>query len=385
MKRAPALVISLLLVTACTPRPGAGTLAAVAPTPLAQQQLVHVATSREPEFSSSMNFSAGRAQHLSFARYVISTPPGYQGPDIKWPQTLPPDPERHFAVLESASLTSQEFLDSLTRDRRPSYTDQSVPALPVEAYVFVHGYNTNYPESLMRAGQIVHDNPSRARAVLFAWPSDGALSGYVADKDAAATSRDQLAELLTLLTSDPRIVQVHLGAHSMGCWLAMESLRQLKLSGRDEVLRRLGSVVLAAPDIDMDVFLSQARVVGPLDPPIAVLTSPDDRALNLSNHLAGARQRLGSLDVDDERIQALAESQHLMLIDISSMAATDSLNHDKFLGAAASLQKVLGEAKEGNPLRRAGAFVLRAAASVLEVPGKISRAVADKAADGPLP
>jgi esterase/lipase superfamily enzyme len=203
------------------------------------------------------------------------------------------------------------------------------------------------------------------------------VSGYVADKDAAAFSRDQLAELLTALTMDPRLGRVNLGAHSMGCWLAMESLRQLRLAGSNAALDRLGSVILAAPDIDLDVFRSQISVLGRLEPPLTVLSSPDDRALYLSNRLGGERERLGSLDARDPRIEALAKEEGIQLIDISAMAGTDSLNHDRFVGAAATLQKLLAPKPTQNPLRKAGAFVLDAAASVLEVPGKIGRSAAD--------
>jgi len=244
--------------------------------------------------------------------------------------------------------------------------------------IFVHGYNTNFPEALFRLAQLTVDNPDPvSHTLLFSWPSDGALSGYVADKDGATFSRDQLAALLKNLTSDQRLGDIDIAAHSMGCWLTMESLRQLRLSGQSKVLSRLGSVILAAPDIDLDVFQSQVEAIGPLNPPLTVLASPDDRALSLSNRLGGDRARVGNLDARDPRIQTLAQSEKFQLIDISSMSATDSLNHDRFVGAAASLQKLLTPQKSQNPLRKAGAFVLDAAASVLEVPGRIGRAAAE--------
>jgi len=49
------------------------------------------------------------------------------------------------------------------------------------------------------------------------------------------------------------------------------------------------------------------------------------------------------------------------------------------VGAAASLQKLLAPKTTENPLRKVGAFVLDAAASVLEVPGRLGRAAAEGA------
>jgi len=244
--------------------------------------------------------------------------------------------------------------------------------------VFVHGYNNTYAESVLRMAQLLTDNSPPGQAILFAWPSDGHLSGYVADKDAATFARDDLARLLTALADNPRYRDITLIAHSMGCWVTMEALRELRLSGQDRVLDRLGTVILAAPDIDLDVFRSQVAAVGHLEPPLTVLTSPDDRALEFSTRLGGGRDRLGALDVRDPRIQELASAYSVQLIDISNMAATDSLNHDRFIGAAAALKNALSPKKSANPIRKAGAYVLDAVASVLETPGRIGRAAADR-------
>jgi len=40
----------------------------------------------------------------------------------------------------------------------------------------------------------------------------------------------------------------------MGNWVTVEALRQIKISANKPPIRKLGAVVLAAPDIDIDVF-----------------------------------------------------------------------------------------------------------------------------------
>ena len=55
--------------------------------------------------------------------------------------------------------------------------------------------------------------------ILFAWPSAGTVVGYVADKDAAAYSRDELVAMLGTLAADPDVGEITLFGHSMGgCW-----------------------------------------------------------------------------------------------------------------------------------------------------------------------
>jgi len=368
------LVLALAALGGCAARPGPELLAPVPPLAQTTHTIrLYVATNREPDARSPGNFTNVRSPRLSFARYAVSVPPNHKPSAIELSAARPVDPASSFATLEFLPLSDVATGGFVGAGGNATAQGEDGGRV----FVFVHGYNTNYAESVLRMAQLVADNPAPGRAILFAWPSDGSLPGYVADKDAVTFSRDHLAQLLTMLADDPRNREITLAAHSMGCWLTMETLRQLRLSGKDAVLERLDNVLLAAPDIDLDVFRAQANAIGRLDPPITVLASPDDRALQLSNRLGGDRERLGGLDVHDQRIQDLAEDYGIQLIDISGMTATDSLNHDKFIGAAASLKTVLSPKKSRNPIRRAGAFVLDAMAAVLETPGRIGRAAVE--------
>src|SRR5690606_13139254 len=133
--------------------------------------------------------------------------------------------------------------------------------------IFVHGYNVGYEESVFRVTQMVNDANIDMAPMLFAWPSLGERAGYIADKDAANASRDQFAALLTKLATYRKRGEIVILAHSMGGWLTMETLRQLRLQGRGDVLDRL-TVILASPDIDTDVFWRQVQVIGPMKTPL---------------------------------------------------------------------------------------------------------------------
>ena len=375
MPRKTLLLITLAaLLGACGLRPGPDVLLPVPqPDNTAQRVSIIVATNREPDPMTPGNFGNGRAEGLSFGRYTISIPPIHRPNNIEYSTKRPVDPTNSFAVLAFEPLP-RGFAELAAAE------DNGVDGAEYngKVFVFVHGYNTNYAEAVFRMAQLMADNPVHGgRAILFAWPSDGSLPGYVADKDAVTYSRDQLARLLTSLSEDPRNREITLAAHSMGCWLAMEALRQLRISGNGAVLDRLDNILLAAPDIDLDVFRAQVKAVGRLDPPITVLASPDDRALSFSFLLGGDRERVGGLDVRDPRIQELASVHGIQIIDISSMAATDSLHHDRYIGAAASLRTMIKPKSAENPFRRAGAFVMDAMATVLETPGRLGRAAAE--------
>src|SRR5690606_26937046 len=105
-------------------------------------------------------------------------------------------------------------------------------------------------------------------AVLFSWPSKAAITGYLADKDAVTFSRDALARLVERVAADRHVRGVKLYAHSMGAWLTMESVRQIRIAKDERTLGKLIDLTLAAPDIDAEVFLQQLRIVGHLRSPV---------------------------------------------------------------------------------------------------------------------
>ena len=235
--------------------------------------------------------------------------------------------------------------------------------------MFVHGYNTNFTEAVYRIAQMTADAGVDAAPILFAWPSEGALSGYVADKDAVTFSRDQLADLLSTLARKQTQGPITLVGHSMGGWLTTEAVRQLRLTGKDAAIRRL-QVVLAAPDIDVDVFQAQLATIGTLNPPMTILVSKDDRALKVSEFLSTERQRLGRIDVTDPKIEEAARRANVQVIDISDIEASDSFRHNRFVGLAAYYPKLSGRDGTSDPrnLRQAGAFVFNSAGAVLSSP-----------------
>ena len=87
----------------------------------------------------------------------------------------------------------------------------------------------------------------------------------------------------------------------MGNWVTVEALRQIKISANKlPRIEKLGAVVLAAPDIDIDVFKAQMRRFGKPRKPFFIIVSRDDKALRFSDFIAGGKERLGSYTNDAE-------------------------------------------------------------------------------------
>src|SRR4030081_684929 len=111
-------------------------------------------------------------------------------------------------------------------------------------------------------------------------------------------SRDAFEGVLESVMVGQTTGRVHIVAHSMGTMLTLESLRQLHARYGDAAEQRIGAVVFAAPDIDMDVFSSAINRIGPLARKITVIAATNDRALALSGRIAGGRARVGAAEKD---------------------------------------------------------------------------------------
>ena len=358
---AAALLIALAAALAgCGTRPGPEVLQTVMTVPdEAAQMKVYAVTTRNRVRPGSNIFDAGKATTANYAEITVSIPPGHKPSQIEWPKGRKPDPAKDFAVTGQSVLSDASFREAIRPGRQASN----------RVGIFVHGYNYNFQESLFRLAQISHDAKLDGMPILFSWPSQAAVAGYVADKESATYSRDYLAALMAEAVKGRSDTDVVVFGHSMGGWLVVEALRQLKLQGRDDVLSKL-NVVLAAPDIDEDVFRTQMAVIGKMKHPMTVLVSGDDRALAVSKFLSASTNRVGTLDVKDPKVQQAAVANGVTLIDISQVQPTDSAHHNRFVDLV-GLYPSLTASTERNGLRKAGAFVFDAAGATLSSPFRI--------------
>ncbi|WP_210260254.1 alpha/beta hydrolase [Hongsoonwoonella zoysiae] len=193
-----------------------------------------------------------------------------------------------------------------------------------EVFLFIHGYNTRFPEALYRFAQVVHDSDTPHIPVLFTWASRGAVTDYVYDNNSATAARDGLERTIRDLLASGA-TKINVLAHSMGSWVLMETIRQIRISGKPIPKEKVGLVVLAAPDLDIDVFKTQLRRVGKPEKPFIILVSRDDRALQVSSLIAGGKGRVGDYE-DEEELAELGA----IVVDLTNLESPDAANHSKF-------------------------------------------------------
>jgi esterase/lipase superfamily enzyme len=284
-----------------------------------------VATTRAPAASAAVMYSGGRgAQEAGFADMVVSLPPdaNRQIGQVQWPKQLPGDPAKDFVTLKADIITRDQAIATYARLLRESKKS--------EAMVFVHGFNQRYDDAVYRFAQILHDSGAEKEVapVLFTWPSKGSVFAYGYDRESANYSRDALEKLLRYLIKDPQVKKISILAHSMGNWVTLEALRQMAIrDGR--VAAKIKLVLLASPDVDVDVSREQIAAMGPDRPHIALFVSEDDRALAASKEVWGA-PRLGAIDPDVEPYKTMFEKENISVLNLTRLPSHDQFNHGKF-------------------------------------------------------
>jgi len=282
---------------------------------------VLVATTRRPSETPGMLFSGERGKDLQVTEIAVSVPPdsAREIGQVQWPKKLPANPAKEFATISVTPMAPQSaqgwLKQHLPKSRR--------------VLVFVHGFNNRYEDAVYRFAQIVHDSKADVAPVLFTWPSRGSIFAYNYDKESTNYSREALEEMLRRLSQEPSVGEVTIMAHSMGSWLTVEALRQMAIrDGR--VAPKIQNVILASPDLDVDVFSRQLAEIGEKRPHFTLFVSRDDRALSLSRRISGNIDRLGQVDPTVEPYRSEFEKAGIVVLDLTALKTGDRLNHGKF-------------------------------------------------------
>ncbi|WP_271952237.1 alpha/beta hydrolase [Ruegeria faecimaris] len=300
-----------------------------------KQHRIYIATPRAASDDPAEFFSGRRADELSFAVVDVTVPPAHEKGKIERPRSIPADPRRHFVIR-----TPQRFRNGSDFQKSLSAQVNSRKTSGRDVLLFIHGYNTNLTSAVLQMAQFVEDTGYQGTPILFTWPSRGQTTKYVYDINSALIARDHLINMFSVMNSSA-IEGYDLVAHSMGTFLVMEAGRQISITTGLNPTGKAHNVVLAAPDIDIDLFVSQISRFPERYRRIVVLVSEDDKALAASRRVAGGVDRVGQTPVE------ILAGLGINAIDLSAVEDTGSLAHSKFKDSPEIVQ-LLGVALEQN-------------------------------------
>ncbi|MGG6894920.1 alpha/beta hydrolase [Rhizobium sp. BR 315] len=298
-----------------------------------------VATTRQPTNKPGELYSGERGTAISLNDIVVSIPPDRNRKigEVQWPSHVPANPEKEFAVLKVGRVASErDIFEWFSKNRNAKR----------QVVIFVHGFNNTYSDAVFRFAQIIHDSGTDAAPILFTWPSRGNVFDYLYDKESTNFSRRALEDLILQSAKSPDVGEVTILAHSMGSWLTAEALRGVAMRNKT-IPAKVKNVILASPDIDIDVFRRQMIEMGPQRPHFTIFSSTRDKALQVSRWLSGGVNRVGGFD--STPYAADLAKLGITVIDTSSVKPDDALGHNTFADNRDMVQ-LLGQRLAGQSL-----------------------------------
>jgi esterase/lipase superfamily enzyme len=309
---------------------------------------VYYATDRQatPDPSPDEHFAGDRGA-LSFGVVNVALPRTHEVGQLEAPSILrlefSADPGKH-VVLQSLKALS-------AGDWRAEIATRAVALGNPGILVFVHGYNSSFADAARRAGQLAYDLKFAGATVLFSWPSQAATLEYTVDEQAAEWSvPDMQAVLASLATAAPG-TPIYVIAHSMGNRVFTRGFKALleKDPAQSAPFKQL---VLAAPDIDADVF---RREIGPAilgkGPRVTLYASSNDKALAASAGVHGGYHRLGESGKD------LVVLKGLDTVDASGVR-TEFLGHSYYGDSDAVMSDLMYVIRKSLPPEQRERFAL---------------------------
>lgn len=219
-----------------------------------------------------------------------------------------------------------------------------------DVYIFVHGVDNTFDDAILRAGEVWHFMGRGGVPVVYSWPAGfGGVRGYAYDRESGEYTIFHLKFFLQMVASCPGVERVHIVAHSRGCDVVVTALRELHIAyhakGQHTAEElKLENLVLAAPDLDQDVFMQRfvAENLVRAAKRTTIYTSTTDQALELADLVFGSRHRLGAMgprDFTPQARKALAKLPNLQFVDCKVTHATTT--HDYVFSHPAALSDLI--------------------------------------------
>jgi esterase/lipase superfamily enzyme len=268
-----------------------------------------------------------RNQELTFGSAIVHVPDAHQAGMVERPTDwtivgitfwhTKEDEKQDFIIRNLEIISKEDAIRVLEQSR-----DEG-------ALIFVHGYRTSFEDAIFKTAQIVFDTHFSGVPIAFSWPSKNNLLGYDYDRESASYSWDSLLELLHLIKDDARISRVYIIAHSMGNQIVLDALARIPHAEPDF---KLSEIIMAAPDVDRDLFIKRMQELKRVSNGLTLYASSSDKAMLAS------REKADGVRAGDIPSEGPVIVPGLDTIDVTALGDDIfALNHGTFSSSTSAL------------------------------------------------
>lgn len=178
----------------------------------------------------------------------VSIPPTHSVGEIERPLLGGEDEMQHVMLRRNEELKEDAFFKQVRQVLAERAADER------NCFIFVHGYNVTFEKAAMRTAQIHYDLNFRGVPMFYSWPSRANVRSYFSDRNEIFYSYEHIMRFLLATAERVDAKRVHVIAHSMGADAVSRAI--LAMGERGKIFDQ---IILAAPDIDADVFRDQVQ------------------------------------------------------------------------------------------------------------------------------
>ena len=242
-------------------------------------------TNRRPEGN---RFGTARHDRTSYGRAEVFVPEGHRFGEIGtafWKKMLRFDLKDDTLRLQRTATLQHEVWTAEIR--------QAIAAAKAEdggshAVVFLHGFNVSFEEAAIRAAQIGIDLAVPGATAFFSWPSRGKVTDYPVDEATIEASEQAITDFLVDFATHCGADKVHVIAHSMGNRGLLRALQRIAANAQTRGRVRFDQIILAAPDVDRDLFVNLAALYAEHGQRTTLYASSGDLPVHVSAKLHDA-------------------------------------------------------------------------------------------------
>jgi esterase/lipase superfamily enzyme len=195
-----------------------------------------------------------------------------------------------------------------------------------EILLFVHGVANSFDDALYTTAELWHYLGREFVPIAYSWPAGhgGLVRGYTYDRESSEFTVFHFKRFLVWLSNLPEVEGIHIIAHSRGTDVALTAIRELTIEARargelPQERFKLRNVVIAAPDINLEVALQRTEREGTrwAAERWTTYSSPGDKAIGSAEWLFGGG-RFGKIVYDDIDDMARMWAENFALGDSAS-------------------------------------------------------------------
>ena len=238
------------------PEPAPASAVAFAPAAAAEKNYAQVqvfyATDRKASGSTSPSkFYGSEHSDITYGKCMVSIPNDHKTGELESPSIrkleLREDPKKHVVLLDVTKIDEKSHFIEIAKKVRLSKQKS--------AFIFIDGNTITFEDAARRTAQMASDLSFDGAPVFYNWPSQGNKVGNIVDENTIDWTQSHLETFLYDFVSKTAANNIYLIAHSRTSRALTKALISVRKNPKFK--NRFKEVILAAPDIDADIFNNQ--------------------------------------------------------------------------------------------------------------------------------